>query len=64
MFYNEGTNQVHTIVDPAYKRHEVKATFSIHKLFPKKQSNDYLIYYLVNVHHFHHNLLYQTRINL
>ncbi len=41
-----------------------KASFSFRKLIPKKHSNDYLIYKFVIVHHFHHDLLYQTRIIL
>ncbi len=35
----------------------IKATFSVHKQIPKC-SNDYLIYYLDIVHHFHDDLSY------
>ncbi len=34
----------------------IKATFSCHKLIPKKHSNDNLKYKFVIVHHFHHDI--------
>ncbi len=43
----------------------LKSTFSFHKQnFYNKCSNDYCIYLLIIVHHFHHDVLYWTRIIL